>query len=315
VTVAGQQRQAVRSPAPVLELRREAKIRDLLSHPDSRRFEASGVVAKGAEFYVVFDNTPQVARIGAGLAADRAGSVLIGHSGGAVGYEDIAHDGDAGRFHVLVEALPYRSNRFMAQAQTFDEQFRHVDSRWLDFPLDRPNKGLEGLTCVRRAGRTYLLGLCEGNRCKAGAEGRRPGGGRIQLFVEGRRRWEHAGTVRLPKAVRFEDYSSVAVAGDRVAVVSQASSALWVAALRPGGWEFVDDGLTYRFPTDERDRPRYGNVEGVAWISGYEVVVVSDKAKRTQPRRCRATDRSIHVFALPEVSPGTPGAAAPGEGA
>jgi hypothetical protein len=40
--------------------------------------------------------------------------------------------------------------------------------------LDRPNKGLEGLTCVRRGGHAYLLGLCEGNRCKGGAEAASP---------------------------------------------------------------------------------------------------------------------------------------------
>src|SRR5205823_4724083 len=168
--------------------------------------------------------------------------------------------------HLLVEALPRRSGVFMAQARTYDEDFRQVASRWLDFPLDRTNKGLEGLACVHRDGQTYLLGLCEGNRCKGGAEGRRPGGGRMQLFVEGRRAWEHTGTLRLPKAVRFEDYSSLAVTDDRVAVVSQASSAVWVGRLHASRWEFVDDGSTYRFPTDHRGRHVYGNVEGVAWI-------------------------------------------------
>jgi hypothetical protein len=292
----------VRSSAPRLELCSEAKIGDLLADPADQRLEASGVVAKDGQFYVIFDNVPHVGRIGAALLGDPAGNVLLRQPGGQPGYEDIAYDGHAGQFHLLVEALPYRSTTFMAQARTFDEDFRHVASRWLDFPLDRPNKGLEGLARMRRDGQTYLLGLCEGNRCKAGAEGRRPGGGRIQLFVEGRHRWDHAGTVRLPTAVRFEDYSSLTVVDDLVAVASQASSALWAGRFQESSWEFVDDGTTYEFPTDDRGRQLYGNVEGVAWIGPDLLVGVSDKAKPTQPRRCRAKDRSIHVFAVPDPS-------------
>jgi hypothetical protein len=293
----------VPGPVPRLELRAEAKIRSLLPDPADRaggRLEASGVLAKDGHFYVIFDNVPHVARIGAGLSADRTGNVLIRQSGDPAGYEDIAYDPLAGQFHLLVEALPHRSGTFLAQARSHDEDFRHIATRWLDFPLDRPNKGLEGLACVHRDGQTYLLGLCEGNRCRAGAEGRRPGGGRIQLFVVGRRRWEHAGTVRLPKAVRFADYSSLAVAGDRVAVVSQASSALWVGRLHGSRWEFAGDGGTYQFPTDDRGRQLYGNVEGVGWIAPGLLVTVSDRAKRTQPKRYRSKDRSIHIFAVPD---------------
>jgi len=40
-------------------------------------------------------------------------------------------------------------------------------------------------------------------------------------------------------------------------------------------------------------------VEGVSWLAEHTVAVVSDRTKRTQPRRMRAKDQSIHVFALP----------------
>jgi hypothetical protein len=283
----------------VLLLKGEAKIRDLLGDPAHRRLEASGVVARDGAFYVIFDNSPHVARIDPALSRDAGRCALIKQRGSKVGYEDIAYDAQARRFHILVEALPHRDSTFMARVRTYDEGFRHLSSGRLDFRLPSRNKGLEGLTCVRRDGRTYLLGLCEGNRCKAGAQGRRPGGGRIQVFVEGRRRWEHAGTIRLPEAVRFEDYSSLAVDGVRVAVVSQASSELWVGAFEPGGWDFAGDGVTHRFPRDHDGRILYGNVEGVSWSGPDEVVVVSDRAKPSQPRRCRAKDRSIHVFAIP----------------
>ena len=196
----------------------------------------------------------------------------------------------------------------MAEVQEYDAYFRYLRSAWLDFPLDRPNKGLEGLTCVRRDGQTYLLALCEGNRCRGGAAGRRPGGGRIQVFTEAGPRggWVHMGTIRLPQTLVFEDYSGIAVAGDRLAVVSQASSALWVGRLRGGRHvTVVDEGTVFRFPTDSRGRTVYRTVEGVSWLGDDRVVVVSDKVKPGSGERPgRAKDQSIHIFALPTPADG-----------
>lgn len=287
-----------------LELLREAKLADLLGEELGPRLEASGVLAKDGCFYVIFDNSPDIARIGGGLSREDAGNGLIRQQGRGTGYEDIAHDRAEGRFYVLVEAMPHPGGGFMAKVREHDERLGHLADAWLDFPLDRPNKGLEGLTCVRRAGRTHLLGLCEGNRCRAGAEGRRPGGGRIQVFARGRGRWDRVGTIRLPQSLWFEDYSSLAVAGDRVAVVSQASSALWVGRLSPSRWELTGEGTTYLFPLDSEGRTVYCTVEGVSWVAADRVVVVSDKAKPgSQPNRCRAKDQSIHIFALPGAAP------------
>jgi hypothetical protein len=286
---------------PVLRLLREAKVADLLGGlaAGAGRFEASGVLAFGGWFWVIFDNVPHVARIDPALIPGDPGATLIRQPAGAVGYEDIAHDAADGRFFVLIEAVRHGSGRYLAQVHEFDPELHPVLTRWLDFPLDRPNKGLEGLSCVRRDGRTHLLGLCEGNRCRGGEEGRRPGGGRVHVFVEGAGRWERIETIRLPASLRFTDYSSISVAGDRVAVVSQESSALWVGRLAPSEWDLLDDGTTYAFPRDRRGRTLYGTVEGVSWLADDEVVVVSDKAKPTQPSRVRAKDQSVHRFALP----------------
>jgi hypothetical protein len=292
---------AATSPVLALELVREAKIRDLLGGSADRRLEASGVVAVDGQCYVIFDNLPDVAVMTAALRADPAANLLRRHALGAVGHEDIAYDPQEHRFYLLIEAAPYRSGAFMARVGVYDQTFRHLSSSWLEFPVEHPNKGLEGLTCGRRGGQTYLLGLCEGNRCKGGSAGRRPGGGRIQVFAaEAGGRCRHAGTIRLPETLLFKDYSSVAVVDDRVAVVSQSSSALWVGGFEPSSWQLAGDGRTYLFPRDEKGRTRYGNVEGVSWLGTGQVVVVSDKAKRTQPKRCRAKDCSIHIFAIPE---------------
>ena len=50
-------------------------------------------------------------------------------------------------------------------------------SYWLDFPLKAGNKGFEGLSTLRMSGNDYLLGLCEGNKCKSGNAGKSPGKG------------------------------------------------------------------------------------------------------------------------------------------
>jgi len=280
-----------------LELVKEAKIRDILGDRAGRRLEASGVLAKDGLFYVIFDNLPHIACIGPELSPAAANHLIEQKRGHRRGFEDIAYDRWAGRFYVLIESLP-RGGRFMAMVQEYDAGFRYLSRAWLDFPLNRPNKGLEGLTCVYRDGQAHLLALCEGNRCEGGAKGRTPGGGRVQVFRR-RRHFEHVGTIRLPETLPFADYSGIAVAGDRMVVVSQVSSALWVGRLAPSGWAVTGEGTSYAFPRDAQGEIVYGTVEGVSWIAHDQVVVVSDKAKPDQNTRCRAKDQSIHVFKIP----------------
>jgi hypothetical protein len=123
------------------------------------------------------------------------------------------------------------------------------------------------------------------------------------VFERGGRQWDRVGTIRLPASLWFEDYSSLSVAGDRMVVVSQASSALWVGRLRPSSWELADDGGVWVFPPDREGRTVYCNVEGVSWVGPDRVVVVSDRAKREgQDQQCRVKDQSIHVFTIPGLT-------------
>jgi hypothetical protein len=301
---------ATQIPMQQLELVKEAKIFDIVEGSLNPRLEASGVLAKDGLFYVIFDNLPHVACISAELSRTaRDNHMIIQEKGYRRGFEDIAYDPWPGRFYILIESLPRGGAKFMAAVQEYDATFRYVDTAWLDFPLDRPNKGLEGLTCVRREEQSYLLGLCEGNRCKGGADGRIPGGGRIQVFQRGRRNWDRVGKMRLPETVLFEDYSGIAVTGDRIAVISQVSSALWLGSLAPSGWQITGAGTSYALPRASDGSIAYGTVEGVSWIAPDQVVMVSDKAKPEQDHRCRAKDQSIHIFRIP--SPGRPLAARP----
>jgi hypothetical protein len=281
-----------------LELLKEAKICDLLADCAPPRLEASGVLASGGLFYVIFDNLPHIACIAPELSPAGTNRLIKQRRGQREGFEDIAYDRWSGRFYVLIESLPHRHG-FMAMVQEYDARFRYRSRAWLDFPLDRPNKGLEGLTCLRRDGQSYLLALCEGNRCEGGAKGRIPGGGRVQVFRRARRRFEHVGTIRLPETLWFTDYSGITVAGDRIAVVSQVSSALWVGSLAPTGWAVTGAGTSYAFPRNAQDEILYGTVEGVSWIAPDRIVVVSDKAKPEQGKVCLAKDQSIHIFKIP----------------
>jgi hypothetical protein len=279
---------------------RQAKIADLLGVAPEERLEASGVVTVGEVLYVIFDNLRQVARLTAELSPDGDNSTWRPRGARrSDGREDIAHDPASGRFYILSEALP-RDDAFMAKVEVYDECFDLHSTEWLDFSFEDQNKGMEGLTCVNRGGETYLLGLCEGNLCKGGRAGKRGGGGRIQVFQRGRRRWKRVDTIELPEQLRFVDYSSAALAGDRLCVTSQSSAALWVGGLASSEWRVHDLGAVHTFPRDPEGRTLYCNVEGVAWLSADEVVVVSDKANlKKQKRRCEANDQSVHVFKLP----------------
>ena len=293
---------SLRTEPLTLSLVDEAKVATLLRLPLERRLEASGVLARAGQLFVIFDNASSVGRLSAQLQNHRGQNSLIPLTGGrGMQYEDIAYDGATGRFYVLIEALP-RDDIFMARVEEYDETFQCLDSRWLNFALDRANKGIEGLTCVRRGEHTYLLALCEGNRCESGAAGRKPGGGRVQIFVAGSRNWDHVGTIRLPKSVLFEDYSSIAILDDRVAVISQESSALWVGALHPRLWEFKNEGAMYLFPRDSERGVLYSGVEGVSWLDTGRVAVVSDRSKDRGSKRSRAKEQSIHIFDIPDFA-------------
>lgn len=284
---------------PPLRLVREARIGDLLPAGAPDRLEASGVISVDRRYHVIFDNLRSIALIDEDL--DRVGGNTLMPTGphAAYAYEDIARDPDTGHLYLLVEAAR-RNGGYMARVEEYDERLRFVSDDWLEFPLPESNKGIEGLECVRRDGTTHLLGLCEGNRERSDAAGRRPGGGRIVVFRRGRRNWKPEATMDLPGTLEFADYSSLAIAGERVAVVSQESSALWSGSLAPAAWELTGTGRTYLFPRDSDGDVLYCTVEGVCWLRPDEVVVVSDRAKaRSQGRRCRAKDQSLHVFALP----------------
>ncbi|MCX5205354.1 hypothetical protein OG897_28335 [Streptomyces sp. NBC_00237] len=292
-----------------LRLVKETKIQDLIGDGAGTRLEASGVLYRDGTFLIVCDNLPSLIRVGSELSPKAPENEIINpkaarKSGSSakeanVGYEDLAHDALHDHYFTLSEAEPVKPQGFRARVHEYDATFRPLGSAQLDFDLADANKGMEGLEWVERSGTGHLLALCEGNLCLGGKKGRTPGGGRIQVFRREGKRWAHTDTISLPASLPFEDYASVSVRDGRIAVLSQASSALWVGRLSAKKWE-VDEGTVHRLPTDGKGRTVYGNPEGVSWVSADHVVIVSDRAKKgAENERFRAKDQSVHLFLIP----------------
>ena len=285
---------------PVLRLLRERKLAELLKPPAAGAvLEASGVLVKGRECFVIFDNLRRVARVNSSLSPDSDRHAWLGRLRAGEGYEDIAYSAHARRFYLLIEAEKHPDGTYKAVIEECDERFRFKGRRFVDFAFKERNTGFEGLSAVRWRGHDYLLALCEGNRCRAGRRGRRPGGGRIQVLERKGKLWKPVATIKLPPRVRFDDYSALAIRGERIAVTSQQTSRLWLGRLRRSDWTIVGAGRTYDFPRSRKGRPLYCTVEGISWLGVDTLVAVSDLAKNEYPGRCERKDQSIHVFGFP----------------
>jgi hypothetical protein len=296
----------------------EARIRDLLPAGSPGRLEASGVIFVGDEragvagaapaaaagrYLVIFDNLRAVARIGADLSRTAANDLVwTPPAKSSDGYEDIARDPNTGHLFLLIESErrggagndedgPKRRRRgraaaegervFQARVEEYDADLNPIASGWLEYPIARPNKGIEGLEFVRRDNGVHLLGLHES--------------GGLLVFRPGRRNWKHVATVDLPDDLELADYSGISLAGNRMALISQQSGTLWVGELAPDKWSATGPGRTYRFPRG------YRTVEGVCWLDPASVVVVSDRGKRdSQPASCRDKEESLHLFTIDE---------------
>lgn len=283
----------------VVRLVRERKLEDLVHlAPRDAVLEASGVFAKGRAYFVAFDNTRRVARIGADLRPDSGTHRWVGRARASEGYEDIAYSPNRRRFYLLIEAEKHPDGTYKAVIEEFDDDWRLRGRSWVDVAFDKRNTGFEGLCAVRRQATDYLLALCEGNRCKAGRKGRKPGGGRIHVLQKKRGIWRSLTRIKLPRSVKFKDYSALAIRGDRIAVISQESSRMWLGRLRPRDWTFAGAGRIYEFPTTRKSKRLYRTLEGLSWLSPNRWVAVSDLCDRKDPRRCKRKDQSIHIFQL-----------------
>src|SRR5687767_1066571 len=146
---------------PVMDLVRERKLVGLIKPPaGSSVLEASGVVAKGGDYYVIFDNIRRIARIDPRLTEGASRNGWFGPARSGDGFEDIAFSRYSRRFYLLVEAEKHRDGTFKGMIDQSDEAGRFKGRHWIDFPFEKRNTGFEGLAVVRRAGKDHLLALC-----------------------------------------------------------------------------------------------------------------------------------------------------------
>jgi hypothetical protein len=286
---------------PTLQLVRERKICELVSCDKStKRWEASGVLVKDGNYFVVFDDRTEIARISNDLQPNKKNG-LLGMAHGVCGYEGITYNDAKQRYYLLVESRKLAGGQYRASIVEYDNDFEYLKDRPIDFAFQSSNKGFEAVTYVQRNGKDFLLALCEGNKCKCGKKGRKPGGGRVQVFKKKRKCWRHSGTIALPTEVPFVDYSGMSVRNGRIAIVSQVNSMLWIGQFHGADWTWRHHGHLYQFPRRDNGSIQYGNIEGVGWVTSRRIVTVSDRRKKSsQPDKALSEkDQSVHVFDIP----------------
>ena len=275
-----------------LELVRETRLHKLLPGLDKKdRLEASGVlVTNQSDCYVVFDNMTVVARLNISLEPDSENRLIPAPSP-CDGFEGITFDPAGNRFY-----LPRRS------AQGYRRQLPRLRlpnstatstcsvARGSTSHSRNPTRASKGSSTFAATTASFSGPCARGTsvpmRRRAAAAFRSSPG-----RAEDNWTWSHE--MSLPETAEFEDYAGLAIDGDRVAVVSQDSRRLWLGALDNAGRAFRDAGVVYRFPKS------YCNVEGVSWLSGNRIIVVSDRCKKKQKKRCGDKDQSIHLFDIP----------------
>lgn len=290
-------------PTPhLLDLKRESKLWCLLPGCGKEsRLEASGVLAYDGRFHVIFDNDTTIASLDISLEkrpTNRIVRAVGAHFDEEYGFEDITFSDRLQRFYTLVETRWHPGKGFRPQIVEYTAAFDYLETCWVNVAFKKENKGLEGIVCLKRGNDDYdyVLGLCEDD-FRSGGDNDGKKCGLIYVLCKRDGAWDSIAQIKLPESLRFEDYSSVAMRGDRLAVLSQESAQLWIGILKPDRWELVDEWAVYHFPNGKKD---YCNLEGVSWLDDMTVVVVSDRRKKDDQSECCAErDQSIHIFKLP----------------
>jgi len=287
----------------------------------AKKYEGSDVIFHNGSFLAICDSLWSILKIKPDMSEFGSENELIGepfHSDGEEsGYEGIFAVGED--LFVVRESIEMGEEGFHAVVEEVllgdDGDYTLLRACPTDLEFDGDGKGFEGAVGFKAGdGETYMLGLCEGNFCKEGKEGKDKGNGRVVVMKrdEDACKWHTVRTLEIPNTANFQDYSAISVSWDgKVAVTSQEDSAMWVGRLNgivdedtittTEELDFEGPGKVFNFPRDEQCRHIYCNIEGVHWVGEDQVVAVSDKMKSNgkQPNECFDADQSIHIFVLP----------------
>ena len=276
----------------------ETHLEDILEHPDTARFEASGVAVRGDRILIVFDNLRRFASIDAQTLADARwlgdndygveDDSLVEDSDDFAGFEGIAVEPDSQRVALAIEGMRTEGDDIWPGIVHWDEESSEFE--WLAWDLEAVNKGIEGLGFVDIDGERFLAALCESGKCDDRSRGR--------LLLRGAD--GDLTRVDLPKGLDFEDFSGLAIRGQRIAVVSQESSMLWIGSVfrdADGELDTETEDLL-RLPRQRDGDVDFCTVEGIDWLDDTTLVAVSDLEKRGQPGRCEDHAERIHFLSI-----------------
>jgi len=119
-------------------------------------------------------------------------------------------------------------NVFEISINPVTDEVKPLSSCRCDYHFASENKGFEGAEVLQHPnGKSYLVGLCEGNFCLGGKQGRKAGHGRLVVMertvvpITGECVYQTVSIVAIPRYANFEDYSDVAINGKYIAIVSQ----------------------------------------------------------------------------------------------
>lgn len=259
---------------------------------DLDHYEGSGVALRDGSLYMVFDDSPRLGIADVGLTTGHLGP------GGTADSQFESITANASGFYVVVEAdaagtsqvIPFDTNGNASAPQPTDASF-----------VANPNKGIEGAAWITSGGTEYLLALCEGNFCADDTTSY--GNGRIKVLALANGRWTTQTTLSIPSAAAFADYADLAIRarGDSsfdIAVLSQASAALWLGTLTTSPFAIQGPGQIFDFPKNADGTEAYCELEGITFLDASTFAMVSDKTN--DKTYCNDKDTSAHIFHLPQ---------------
>ncbi len=277
----------------------EAKIYKLLpGYNSSDVFEASGVYSLNGYFYVACDNTQKIAKIKNTLPINSSNNTLNGTGSpgsGTSNFEAISYDSHGTVNFFTVEESALNGSYYQPRIYEYDASLNYQRRSWANynFTSANSNKAFEGIAWVYRGGNDYLLGLVEGT-------------GKIPVLMRTSGDWTLVDSITLPSSVTFTDYADICLKGDTIAILSQEDGQFWLGRLSSTSWSITSSIGAYSFPTGSIDGTvgagsyvLYANVEGISFLNDSQIVVVSDKAKSSQPSYQSIKDQSVHIFNLP----------------
>ena len=271
----------------------ESKVYKLLNGYNSNDdFEASGVVAQGDYFYVVFDNRYKIGKILNSLPQNSSSNSLLSSGSGSSNFEGIAYDNYGTPNWYVVEECVKNGNTWYPRVREYDDNMNYQSNQWTDYPFNSTtnNKAFEGIAYTRRNNQDYLLSIVEGT-------------GAIAVMQQNGSTWNKVAEFYLP--VSFNDYADIALYGNKLAVVSQEDAQLWVGELSATSWATTGSSTVYDFPKGNSsgvvgagNLVIYGNVEGVSFINDSTIVTCTDKMASSQPAYQSYKDQSVQLFRL-----------------